>query len=176
MAAFVHRQVGLERTSSTVTVPNNCVAKLMYYLKCVAQALELNDAQTSHLTQYNNWYNLDNEDRRSLLMLCLLLSPDELIGKVFFPSNELCGDHGNVFYNLNQVNNVLAVSGSVLVGGQQKRVTKIMTFKHVWMQTNYFTPIQVLHGRIQRENAAARDRAVQARAAQSNNSQSCVIL
>ena len=172
MAGFVHRQVGLKKTGVSCSIPNNCKAKLMYYLNSVSTVLQLDNPNLNRLTNYQNYWSLSDEETRTLLVLVLVLSPDELINKVFFQSDEMCGDSSNEFYEISQINHMFAVAGSVLVGGKQTRVNKIMTFKRAWIVNNYFTPVEQLHSQIQRENAQARQRAM----ARQQTSESCSIL
>ena len=148
MAAVLMRErVGLEKTGKPCTVPNNRRAQIMYYLNCVSHVLELKDSNIRRLTNYSQYSSLSNDEETQLLYLAVLLSPDELIGKVFFPSDELCGDRNNTFYELSKVRSTFAVSSSVFIGGEQKRVTKIMTFKRVWMTNNYIEPLKALNQR-----------------------------
>ena len=156
MAAVLMRErVGLEKTGKPCTVPNNRRAQIMYYLNCVSHVLELKDSNIRRLTNYSQYSSLSNDEETQLLYLAVLLSPDELIGKVFFPSDELCGDSNNEFYELSQVRNTFAVSSSVIIGGEQTRVAKIMTFKMCWMTKNYIEPIKYLDRRRREREAAS---------------------
>jgi len=90
MAAFVGERVGIRDISRSVSVPQNPKAKLMYYLNCVATVIQLDDHALSRLRNYQSYYLLSDEETDALLALVILFSPDELIGKVFFPSED-CG-------------------------------------------------------------------------------------
>ena len=163
MAVFMRERVGMEKTGGPCTVPNNPRAKLMYYLSCVSSVLQLDDYNMRRMSNYNQYYTLTDTEETHLLYLALLLSPDELIGKVFFPSDQLCGNSANQFYNLQQIRSTFAVANSVVVGGQQRRVVKIMTFKMSWMTNNFIEPAKALEERRrvrQAQAAAAAARAV----------------
>ena len=69
--------------------------------------------------------------------------------KVFFPSED-CDGYSNQFYELNAVSHMLAVSDNILIGGERKRVAKVMFFQRWWMEYNYLTPIRSFEGRLQR--------------------------
>ena len=142
-------RVGIKDTTRTVTVPENPKAKLMYYLNCVATVIQLDNPNLSRLKNYGSYNLLDDEEIDALLVLILLLSPDKLIGKVFFPSED-CGEHTNQFFELSSVTHMLAVTDSVLIGGESKRVAKIMFFERCWMEDNYFSPLRSLESRLQR--------------------------
>ena len=149
MAALIGERVGIKETGITVTVPENSTAKLMYYLDCVAIVLQLDNPNLNRLKDYKRCYSLSDVEIDALLTLVLLFSPDELIGKVFFHSED-CGGKNNQFYELSSVTHMLAVSDNVLIGGERKRVAKIMFFQRSWMENYYFSPMRSFEGRRQR--------------------------
>ena len=149
MAAFVSERIGIKETGQTVTVPNNKTAKLMYYLKCVAAVLKLENPNLTRLTNFRNYNSLTDAEMDALLALVILFSPDELLGKVFFPSED-CGGSDNQFFELSAVSHMLAVSDNILIGGERKRVAKVMLFQMSWMDKYYITPLKSFEGRLQR--------------------------
>ena len=149
MAAFVGERVRIRDTTVNASVPQNPKAKLMYYLKCVASVIQLDDPALSRLQNYQSYYSLSEEETDALLALVILLSPDELIGKVFFPSED-CGGRTNQFLELSAVSHMLAVANNIVIGGERKRVGKIMFFQRSWMETYYLTPIRSFQDRLQR--------------------------
>ena len=149
MAAFVRERVGIKDITRSVTVPNNATAKLMYYLDCVATVLKLESPNLRRLTNYQNYNSLTDAEIDALLALVILFSPDELLGKVFFPSED-CGGHTNQFFELSAVSHMLAVSDNILIGGESKRVAKVMFFQRSWMDKYYLTPVMSFQGRLQR--------------------------
>ena len=149
MAAFVGERVCIRDTTVNASVPQNPKAKLMYYLKCVASVIQLDDPALSRLQNYQSYYSLSEEETDALLALVILLSPDELIGKVFFPSED-CGGGSNQFFELSAVSHMLAVADNIVIGGERKRVGKIMFFQRSWMETYYLTPIRSFQDRLQR--------------------------
>ena len=103
MALFLRDQYGLRATSSRVTVPDNDVARLMYYLNCVFNTIEYTDQDMRRLRDYRNWSMLSHEEQRMVWLFALILSPDEFDRQVFFHSDALCGDMGNKFFEFSQV-------------------------------------------------------------------------
>jgi len=95
MAYMFRDQFGLRPTSSRAAIPDNDLARLMYYLNCVFTAIEYNDQDVQRYRDYRNWSLLSGAEQRMVLVLALALSPDEFDGKVFFHSDQLCGDSGN---------------------------------------------------------------------------------
>ena len=149
MAAVVSERVGIKNIGKTVRVPNNPKAKLMYYLDCVAVVIQLDDPGLRRLRDYQNYNSLNDSETDALLALVLLFSPDELLGKVFFPSEDLVGSK-NEFYELSAISHMLAVSDNIVIGGERKRVAKVMLFKRSWMEDNFLSPIRSFEGRLQR--------------------------
>ncbi|KAK2553996.1 hypothetical protein P5673_024706 [Acropora cervicornis] len=85
----------------------------------------------------------------ALLAMVILFSPDKLMGKVFFPDED-CGGRTNQFFELSSVSHMLAVTDNILIGGERKRVAKVMLFKMSWLENNYLTPLRSFEGRLQR--------------------------
>lgn len=172
MALFSRNQFGLRPTSSRVTVPDNDRARLMYYLNCVFSAIEYNDQDVRKYRNYHNWSLLNNAEQRMVFLLALTLSPDEFDGKVFFQSDQLCGDCGNKFYEFSQVRHQVLAVQSILVAGQTRHVKQIMTYKMSWMMNNYFGPMQRMKSAFEQQQRAQAARAATARASRPNYSYS----
>ena len=156
MAAFLERQqIGIKDTTTKATVPNNPVAKLMYYFNCVCTCIDDSDGDSfRRLRQYQTNYNsLSDEEEAMLLVLCLALSPDKLIDSVFFLSEDT-GEFSNRFLEVSAVSTKLVVSQSLLIGGQRKRVQSIMLFQRSWLENNYLNPMKEYLERPNRGRAA----------------------
>ena len=149
MAGFVSQRIGVKDITRNVTVPNNSKAKLMYYLSCVKTVIQLDDSTLQRLTDYHNYHLLTDPETDALLAMVILFSPDELLGKVFF-HDEDCGGWTNQFFELSSVSHMLAVTDNILIGGERKRVAKVMFFQRSWLDNNYFTPLRSFQGRLQR--------------------------
>ena len=135
--------------SRTVTVPANAKAKLMYYLSCVKTVIQLNGSPLQRLTDHHNYHLLTDREIDALLAMVILLSPDELVGKVFF-HDEDCRGANNQFFELSAVSHMLGVTDNILIGGERKSVAKVMFFKRSWLDNNYFIPLKSFEGRLQR--------------------------
>jgi hypothetical protein len=144
MAMFQSTNYDVKKTGTFTTVPDADIAKIMYYLNCVCTVIDYNEGNIQRYRNYSNWADMSDEEDRLIFVLALALSPDELEDKVFFNSPELCPDSGNEFYEIGQVKNQLLVVRSVVIGGQQRQVKKIMAYKQSWMQNNYYQPMRSL--------------------------------
>ena len=175
MAAIIGQrtQLGFKKTGHSVTVADNPRAKLMYYLNCVTTVLEMNDSNLNRLKNYERYYNLDDEEEQLLLGLVLLLSPDLLIDKVFFQSDELCGDSSNKFFEITHARNFFAVQQNILIGGARKRIVKIMTFKTSWLYKNYINPLQEFQRMLEYDAERERRQIEMSRAVVSSGDSNC---
>ncbi|CAF3657437.1 unnamed protein product [Rotaria sp. Silwood1] len=149
MALLQRNEFGIKNIGQSTTVPDNDVAKLMYYLNCVCFSIDCNDdPNIRRLTNYSNWSSLSVDEQKQLLVLCYAFSPDVFDNKVFFQSDALCQNSSNKFYEISQVRHqVLAVS-SIIVAGRARQVNKIMTYKMSWMRLYYIEPMQGLARRL----------------------------
>ena len=139
MAAFLNQnRIGVARVGVTVNVPSNPYSKLMYYLSCVASSLDIRN-ELAEYTNYAYTISLTLADKKKIVVLCSLFSPDELIGKCWFPNEDI--DSSNEFFELSQVTNQLLVTENILIGAHSRRVAKVMFFQRSWMNNNYFNPL-----------------------------------
>ena len=146
MAAFVQtNEINFERFSVKANIPNNDVARLMYYLSCVCTAIDCqDDAEIQRFTSYEKWHQLSREEQKALVVLCYAISPDILENKVFFQYDALCVEFPNEFYKISQVQNQLLAAESIVIAGRTRQVNKIMTYKKQWLQNFYFDPMRRL--------------------------------
>ena len=108
-------------------------------LSCVENTLELKDGDGDIYSRYDLHFLMSNEQKRRLLVLCLLFSPDTLDDKCFFQSENI--DSSNEFYELGQVQTSLAAVSNILIGGVNRKVRRIMIYKRNWMLRNYLMPL-----------------------------------
>ncbi len=144
MAFLQRNQIGLRETGIAASIPNNDVARLMYYFNCVCYAIEYTDNDMQRYRNYRNWSSLSYTEVRLLVALCYALSPDVFNDKVFFQSNALCGNSPNKFFEISEISHKLLVVQSIVVAGRTRRVNRIMTYTMPWMRDYYFGPMQRL--------------------------------
>lgn len=138
-------QYKIKKVPAIGTVPNNDIARLMYYLNCACYTVEYNDRNISRYRNYNNWSSLSNEEIRLLITLCYIFSPELFNNKVFFQSDDFCDNQ------FSEVNQSLAVQ-SIVVAGRICRVHRIMTYNKSWMHDNYLNPIRNLDERLNNQS------------------------
>jgi hypothetical protein len=141
MAVWQRQNFDLRETGVSVSIPNNDIAKCMYYLQCVCNVIDCEDANLKIFTNYRNYRALSDDEDEMVYKLCLMCSPDILDEKVFIENEALCGSSHNNFFELSAVKNTLGVVGSIFIAGRTREVKKIMTYKMSWMHTFYLEPM-----------------------------------
>ena len=63
-----------------LAIPDNRIAKLMYYLDCLVNIIDLDDGTVNldRLTDYEHYYNLTEEEQRTVAGLCIVSNPEAL--------------------------------------------------------------------------------------------------
>jgi hypothetical protein len=145
MLAAQQTEYGIRSIGNSVTVPNDPRARLMYYLNCICFVLEIDDdSNIQRLRDFNSYYSISTVgEKRALIYCCGLLSPDILEGKCIF-NQEGLPDSSNKFLELSKVQTSLAVTSNILIGGQIRRVTKIMLYEMQWLRAYYLNPLRDL--------------------------------
>ena len=158
MAAIMGRtEIKVKDTTQNTTIPNNDIAKLMYYLNCVCACIEPDDNSTiNRLRDYKNYDRLSSDEEAQLLALCLALSPDKLIGTIFHLSSN-CGDYTNQFLELSAAKTSVLVTESLVIGGHRKRILKVMMFQKSWMESYYINPLRSIQRSHRRPPPRRRD-------------------
>jgi hypothetical protein len=147
-------RIGLKEIGSVRSVPDSATAKLMYYLDSMCHVLDMgsSDYDMRRLRDFDNYARLSAEDKQSLVILCYLLSPDELMGKCIFQDDDesMCGTNYNAFYELSAVSSQFLVTENILLGGQSRRVHKIMFFKASFLVKFWMEPMKALAEQLER--------------------------
>lgn len=142
---YTRENITVKETGQTATIPNDCTARLMYYLNCMCHLLDLNDdASIQRYRNYNNYENMTQRDKNAIIRLCQLLNPRFLINKCIFQSDELCGSNSNKFYELTSNKVSFSTVDSILIGGVSRNVNNIMVFKMEWLRRYYTNPLEEL--------------------------------
>ena len=145
-------EVKAEEFGHAITVPVNPQSHLMYYLSCVNTLLkskgEQTDREMKKMCDYKNYSRLTEKEVDQLILLSFLLSPDVLMNKCVFISDELCQDYDNNFYEINKVSHRFVDSRELLIGGERREVRRIMACRMCWLQENWFSPMEHYKNRL----------------------------
>lgn len=154
--------VGVKEFGRDVEVAENPTAKLMYYLDSICYVLNIEKTERNirKLRDYQNYRRLSDEEINNLIVLCVLFSPDVLLGKCIFPDEEMCGMDMNKFYELSAVSHRFLVTEEIVIGGQTRRVQKILFFRDIWLECFYLEPIKQYQSKIEGIAATLQGRSV----------------
>jgi len=145
--AYIHYDTfNFARSSHEVKIPENNVARLMYYLDIVCNLIEYDERTLDRLRNYQNYQNITDTELRLLYVACATLEPDLLIGKVMFEDQDgdLCGTSINRIYEISQVRHNLLAVDSIFIAGRNRRVKKVMAYRPEWLKTYYIRPMAAL--------------------------------
>lgn len=166
--------VGVKEFGRDVEVAENPTAKLMYYLDSICYVLNIEKTERNirKLRDYQNYRRLSDEEINNLIVLCVLFSPDVLLGKCIFPDEEMCGMDMNKFYELSAVSHRFLVTEEIVIGGQTRRVQKILFFRDIWLECFYLEPIKQYQSKIEGIAATLQGRSVARQPTQTRAGQS----
>ncbi|CAF5101644.1 unnamed protein product, partial [Rotaria sp. Silwood1] len=117
-------------------------AKIMYYLNCLCHCINYEDSDIDRFTNYSNWSSLSDDEDQFVFFLALNLSPDLFIGKIFFPSDQLCHDVRGRFYDIDAMNHPMLLTRSLIITGRICEVKRIFAFKQIWLKEYYLDPMK----------------------------------
>ena len=146
-ATLGYNKTQVERTTTKTVVPGNDIAKLMYYLDCVATVLQYDI--NSRYRDYKKYFNLTEKEEEEVLVIALFFNPKILMDYNIFILNSrlLRPEFDNEFFKITDETIGIHVNEEVMLGGRQVKVLKIMACNEHWIQENYLDPIKNLNNR-----------------------------
>ena len=137
-----YQSLGVKLTGSTTTVPDNELAKLMYYLDCVFAVIQYDGAEK--YTNYREYYTLTSEEENIVLSLVCLFNPKIMVESYIFLVGPRFVPEGssNQFYELTDNRIGIHVNSEIMIGGVSRRVLKVMGCTEDWLNRNYFIPVE----------------------------------
>ena len=131
-ATLAMKNIRVKAFGTTTTVPNNAIAKLMYYLDCITAVLDIDD---SKLNDYQNYDELTGEQLLAVYLLAKLYHPSILIKSgVFILDEKLLYDTNNQFYEITDETIGFHASREIVIGGKTIKVLKCMACNDTYYQ------------------------------------------
>ena len=148
-ATLIDSSLKVEQTGNTTYVPDNDIAKLMYYLDCVMAVIQYD--KESKYTDYEHYYNLNSDEEEAVCALAILLNPKIFIDAKIFLLNPNLVPYGssNQFYKITDQTVGVHVNSEIVVAGKVVKVLKMMALTESWLNRNYFDPIENINRRFQ---------------------------
>ena len=140
-----------EAIGQKVTITNDDVAKLMYYLSCVDTVINYNEID--RLTDYENYDLLSVDGMAELFKLVLLFNPKIFIDAGIFILDPVLvpDDSDNEFYQITDERIGIHVNSEIVIGGRTVKVLKVMACNLDWLNTFYFEPWKNIFEAAERE-------------------------
>ena len=141
-------QFKIKKYGEPVTVPDNKMAQLMYYLSCVQMVVDF--GIPSNLTNYSNYYKLKFEQENAVILFAELLDYRIFTkNKIMINDPDLCFGYSNQFYEISDSRTSVIATREFIIGGQVVHTLKIMAFKKCWIDENYIIPMSFYSARLQ---------------------------
>ena len=137
-ASLRTNRIAIKDISSTTIVANNPKARLMYYLNCVS--VVLNTDKLDRYTNYQEYYNIPDEEIGAILILAILFNPKIMVESKVFILDPI-GDYGNAFLEITNEQFGIHANEEIIIGGVSVKVRKLMLFSESWLKRNYFEPL-----------------------------------
>ena len=135
-----YQSLDVKPIGRTVTIPDNRLAKLMYYLDCVFTVIQYDE--NSRLTDFQNYYLLSKEEEQTVLGLVALFNPKVMVDLSLFIVSPTLVPYGstNEFYQITDDRIGVHVNSEVVIGGRVIKVLKIMACTETWIDRYYIQP------------------------------------
>ena len=137
-----YQSLDVKPIGRTVTIPDDKLAKLMYYLDCVFTVIQIDES--TRLTDFQNYYYLTKEEEQTVLGLCALFNPKVMTElSLFILAPELVPyGSSNEFYQITDDRIGVHVNSEVVIGGRVVKVLKIMACKPAWIDNFFIQPAE----------------------------------
>jgi len=148
-AVFAQNEVQFDLTGQSVVVPNDDLAKVMYYLSCLNSCL--NKVIPPEYVNYSNYQRVRSDLREEIKQLAQALSPSRLRNIVLIvvePTNPLLRGYANEFLKITEATSILGVgvvrNEAIMVGEKSVEVNTILLCTEKWIRDNYTSPMDAL--------------------------------
>lgn len=139
-ATLAMKNVKVKAYANPTTIPDDPIGKLMYYLNCVSEVVE---CENSRLTDYQNYKELTKEESEKVYKLAKEFPPSKFINAgIFILDQKLLFEFTNHFYEITDETIGFHASREIIIGGQVRKVVKLMACNHNWLSSYYFIPMQ----------------------------------
>lgn len=124
-----------------VTIPDNNIARLMYYLNCIVDVIEYDDKIP---IDYKNYDKLSNAECDMVVEVAKILNPSLFIKAGIFTLDPrlLLPGSNNEFYQITDETIGVHVNPEIVIAGKIRKVLKIMACNDIWLSTFYFNPLR----------------------------------
>jgi len=127
-------------------VPDNDIARLMYYLNYVTSAVGLHILQDD-LIAYRQYQHLSNIRSSHVIQATNKYGPNEFIGKVISCDNDnnVTKNSGNKFVTIGSASAIVSVDKELTISRRTWTAKNVMFFKSAWLARFYTEPMALVY-------------------------------
>ena len=144
MATLSSLSLNITNCGVSVSVADDDIARLMYYLHCVTVGVGL-DLLQDDLVNHKNYRSLSPARIAQVVRAAGELSPDLFIDKVIFCDDDcevLKRGDINKFVRISAACNVVSLQSDIFIMGKVRNATEVMFYKSSWLDKYYTQPMQ----------------------------------
>lgn len=133
----------LSPTGLQLTIPEDDVARLMYYLKSITLSCGL-DLIQDDLVDYEKYDELSTEREDHVFKAAFVYKPEQMLDSLIFIDEDgsKCDGAMNKFYLVAEARAAgVTVPSRVSVGGRESVVNRVLFFRREWLQKFYIEPL-----------------------------------
>ena len=140
---YITKNIRIKDSDNYTTIPDNAIAKLMYYLYCVSSVIDIIDPI---LTDYQNYDKLKSEQLVEVYNKSKEYSPDKFLShKILIINRDLHNNSlDNEFYEITDKSIDHHADKEIAIGGKVAKVNKIIVCNNNWLSLYYYSPISVV--------------------------------
>ena len=141
---FGFDKLNIKPIGKTITIPDNDVARLMYYLSCVDVVINYKKDEDDVLTDFENYDLLTGEEIVKLIKIVTILSPKFFVDKgIFIVDPKLVPNNlPNEFYEITNERFGFHFNNQIMIGGKTVKVLKVMACTSEWLFRFYINPLK----------------------------------
>ncbi len=143
---FEIKNVKVKIFGKLVDIPNDPIAKLMYYLNCINEVINY---ESNTLIDYENYKSLSIEEANFVYRLAKVLNPHKFTDAGIFrcePNFNFNGS-GNGFFKRTDETKFFHVDENIMIEGKSVKVLNGMIYNNNWLSTYYYNPIDMIEER-----------------------------
>ncbi len=137
-----YQKIGIKTIGVKTSVPENNLAKLMYYLQCVFIVIQYDEDR--RYSDYQNYNLLSVEEEQILLTLVRKFNPKFMRDNLLFivEPNLIPSDMINEFFQITDDKIGVHVNSEIVIGGRSVKVKKIMSCTESWINRFFYEPMK----------------------------------
>ena len=142
-----YQKLDVKQTRYYANTPDNALAKLMYYLACVFRVVQFDGAE--RYINYSQYDSLSSEEEKTVLNLVSIFNPKVMVDNYLFLIDQklIPPNQSNQFFELSDNRLAIPINSEVIIGGESRKILKVMACNEYWLNTYYYNPVQSYNSR-----------------------------